>query len=327
MRVAAGDSADTVIDPGACRICRTENSTRRIVTYKSIWLRCDRCGCFSREDRPRYPLQWFAELLPEATSGLRSVKRLLGSRESGVDSYRYYESVLELRQPGKWSHDYREFRARISSAGTSVSGKALLDISGEPGWFGAQALEDGAATVTVTAYADNVASAIERHLGLQAIAYDFNKDRLSELIRERFDFISCRHALGYCEDLPGFFSELRAVCSPAAYLYASFSPPSLAVCSRWMFDDYAYLRQYTVEHVLLAAARCGFHCQRLFDLGHKTFDYALHPLRKTATAFYRHLLSRELLAGSAYYTRLQSDVGVLLRLDGTGSPRDTQPTV
>jgi 2-polyprenyl-3-methyl-5-hydroxy-6-metoxy-1,4-benzoquinol methylase len=296
-----------------CIVCHTTDSINEIVTYKSVWVQCDRCNCFSRSKRSRYPLRWLAALVPGWSSQLQALKRLLGSKELGVDYYRYYEEFLARRDLGNWSQDYRLFRERMDSAGVSLAGRALLDVSGEPGLFAAEAQRDGATAVTVTAFADNVAAAITRHLGLRAVAYDFNKDRLGSLLDQRYDFISCRHALGYCEDVSQFFTELRAISAPDACIYIAFSPPSLAVCSRWMFDDYTYLRQYTVEHVLLAAARSGLRCERIFDEGKLSHDHAQHPIQKLLTGVYRHVLCRDLLRGSRYSTHFQHNVGLLLR--------------
>jgi hypothetical protein len=298
-----------------CEICKTANSSYEIATYKSIWARCDRCGCFSRRLRKYFPLQWLSALLPSGIPRLRALKRLLGKKEVGADYYRYYEDYLARRESGVWAHEYAQFRKRLQAAGLTIDGSRLLDVSGEPGLFGAQAQQDGAASVTVTALAGNVVAAITKHLGLSAIEYNFNEHRLSELVTEPCDFIVCRYALGYCENVAEFFAQLRAISAPAGYVYVAFSPPSTGVCSRWMFDDYTYLRQYTLEHVLLAAIRHGFRCERLFDDGSYRYDRSLHPLQKLLTLFYRHVLSRELLAGSSYYTQYQHNVAVLLRLE------------
>jgi SAM-dependent methyltransferase len=265
--------------------------------------------------RELFPLQWLAALIPGQDRRLRALRRLIGKQERGADAYRYYEDYLARQDPGVWEPEYAQFRAKMAGAGVTLSGRHLLDVSGEPGLFAAQAQRDGAASVTVTAFAGNVVAAIRKHLALNAVEFDFNADRLSEVLPGTHDFIVCRYALGYCEDLPRFFAELRAISAPGAYVFLSFSPPSLGLCSRWMFEDYSYLRQYTPEHVLVAAARHGFRCEQVFDEGSYRFDRSLHFVQRALTAVYRHVLARDLLSGSDYYTQYQHNVGLLLRLE------------
>ncbi|HXI13973.1 MAG TPA: hypothetical protein VNM92_15215 [Thermoanaerobaculia bacterium] len=154
---------------------------------------------------------------------------------------------------------------------------------------------------------------MREHLRLAAFPYDFNSDRLSILAGRQFDWICCRYAIGFCERLDDFFADLGLVASPGGYVYMSFSPPSLGVCSRWMFDDYTYLRQYTLDTVLVAALKAGFDVVRVFDDGSYRYDHGLHWVQKLVTEVYRKLISRSLTSGSDYYRLWQHNVAVLLR--------------
>lgn len=296
-----------------CKICQGTNSTRNIVTYKSVWTRCDRCGCYSRQTRRRFPLQWLAAILPGWNGPLRSLKRLLGPKEMGVDYYRYYEDYVARGDRSKWKDEYADFRSRMAQYGITISGKRLLDVSGEPGFFGLEAQADGAVDVTVTGLADNVCTAIKQHLGIEAFTYDFNNDRLKDRTPGEFDVVTCRYAIGFCERLDQWFVDIADVMRPGGYLYVSFSPPSLAVCSKWMFDDYTYLRQHTHDSLLVAALSAGFSLVSVIDEGSRRVDSNLHWVQKALMNAYRHILSRDLLRGSTYSTELQHNVGVLLR--------------
>lgn len=301
-----------------CEVCGSLDSVERIRTYKSDWDRCDSCGCFVRRARPRFPLEGLASRIPATGNGVVAIRRLLGKKETGVDYYRYYENVLASGSLGKWQGEYAAFRERLSSVGLSLGNRRFLDVSGEPGFFAAEAKKDGATDVTVTAFADNVAEAMQKNLQLNAVSYDFNQHLLSERLNSRFDFIACRYALGFCEHLDPFFGELARTAAPDAHVYISVSSPSLAICSRWMFDDYTYLRQYTVDFIRVAAMKNGFQPMHVFDDGKYRFDAGLHWVQRLLTSVYRGVLSPRLRAGSEYHL-YQHNVGLLFRrLDSAG---------
>lgn len=294
-----------------CEVCGASDSLERLRTYKSDWDRCNSCGCFVRHPRARFPLERLAALIP-ATGGARALKRLLGHKESGVDYYRYYEELLADGSRGKWQSEYAELRARLGSLGISVRNRRVLDISGEPGFFAAEAKKDGASSVTVTAFADNVAQAMQKHLQVETRSYDFNNHALSERVDGHFDFIACRYALGFCESLDHFFGELARVAAADAHVYISVSPPSLAICSRWMFDDYTYLRQYTTDFIRVAAMKHGFQPVHVFDDGSYRFDAGLHWVQRLLTSMYRGMLSPRLRSGGKYHL-YQHNLGLLFR--------------
>ena len=295
-----------------CEVCGLSDSIEKIRTYKSDWDRCDSCGCFVRHARARFPLEGIASLIPAAGGRAIALKRLLGKKEMGVDYYRYYEDVLGSGSLGKWQGEYATFRERLHSVGLSLGNRRFLDISGEPGFFAAAAKKDGATDVTVTAFADNVADAIQKNLQLNAVSYDFNRQSLSERVSSRFDFIACRYALGFCERLDAFFSEIARIAAADAHVYISVSPPSLAICSRWMFDDYTYLRQYTIDFIRVAAMKNGLQPVHVFDDGTYRFDAGLHWAQRLLTSVYRRILSPRLRAGSDYHL-YQRNVGLLFR--------------
>ena len=69
-------------------------------------------------------------------------------------------------------------------------------------------------------------------------------------------------------------------------LYNSFSPASRAICARWMFDDYTYLRQYTQKYLNDTAYACGFEKIKEVQLGSYKWNAGVNFLHKLIARFY-----------------------------------------
>lgn len=283
----------------ACTICAKIGSVSEVDTYKSTWFYCEGCGCYSRIQKPRYPLEGLASALlllfghvPKLNGFLQS----LGRKKQGVDFYRYYSEQLVSGDRGPWAGQSDMVTAELRSAGLlqGWASRKVLEISGEPGFF-AQDLMRAGAEVTVSAFADDVARAMSEHLGVKTFTYDFNADDIVLQVeatgeREQFDFIFIRFAIGFCQDVPALMQKLSALLKADGVLYISFSPASRAVLLRWMFDDYTYLRQYTEQSLDDAAAAAGMRQTARFDEGYFHWDhgpYSLHwSLRPLARRYF-----------------------------------------
>jgi hypothetical protein len=164
--------------------------------------------------------------------------------------------------------------------------------------------------VVVTGFAEEVAKAMRDHLGVEASKYDFQNDLLSEVTTvEKFDFIFVRYAIGFCENLDSFFKDCLSVLNTQGFLWISFSPASRAVCARWMFDDYTYLRQYTKESLLNTADANGFKHVTEWDDGSFEWDARMHPVQKLISLPYTFRLFRNVDKNE----RRQHNVAVLLQ--------------
>jgi len=283
-----------------CAICDKKNSIKEIDTYKSTWLYCESCGCYSRVQKSRYPLEGLSTPLFEIFKHIPKLNGFLaslGRKKQGVDFYRYYSDQLATGQRGPWEGQWNMVTNELRSAGLlqDWTGKKVLEISGEPGFFAQDVMKAGG-DILVSAFADDVASAMRERLGLRTFVYDFNKDDILKCIESEggsdgFDFIFIRFAIGFCEDLPGLMRKMRLLLRPKGVLYISFSPASRVVPLRWMFDDYTYLRQYTEAYVNDSAKLAALSMRFRFDEGFFYWDRGPFSLHWSLRPFARHYLN------------------------------------
>lgn len=280
-----------------CAVCGESGSVNEIDTYKSTWLYCSGCGCYSRAQKLSYPLERLASILlplfwyvPKLNGFLHS----LGRKQQGVDFYRYYSKQLASGHRGPWAGQSDMVASELRSAGLlqDWNGCKVLEISGEPGFF-AQDLMHSGAEIVVSAFADDVASAMASNLGLKTFTYDFNADDIVHNVEAteglgQFDFIFIRFAIGFCQDMSALMQKLTSLLKPDGHIYISFSPASRAVLLRWMFDDYTYLRQYTEKFLTEVATVAGLRvCARFdeqpfhWDRGPGSLHWSLRPFARS----------------------------------------------
>lgn len=257
-----------------------------IDTYKSYWEQDILSGNYKRIQKSVYPLEKFLPAFLSKIPKFRYLYRMLGKKEQGVDYYKYYTEIIKSGNRGKWASEITPINERLSSRQINLANKDILDISGEPGFFG-EDVKKVANRVVVTAFAEEVAEAIKDVLGLESAKYDFNSDKLSSLFEtQSFDIIFVRYAIGFCENIEFFFDECFKITKNDGYMYVSFSPASRGVCARWMFDDYTYLRQYTKKYIVDMAKNAGFNLVCEYDDGSYSWDYNMHPVQKLISSFY-----------------------------------------
>lgn len=117
----------------------------------------------------------------------------------------------------------------------------------------------------MTAFAESVTPYIES-LGIESMKFDFNSDSLLDAYSANaLDIVFARYCIGFCLDLEKFFKEISTILKKEGLFYTSFSPASRAVCARWMFDDYTYLKQWTVSFVEHSANQAGLFWLTLFS--------------------------------------------------------------
>ena len=279
-------------------------------TYKNLWIKRNDTGCYERYQKKSYPLEWMDLKILRSIPKVRGVMSLLGRKPQEVDFYRYYSDVLLKKNRGKWVNEFENAQNRLQHLGISLKGKSILDISGEPGFFAYDAtLVCG--SVDVTAFADTVTSSMKTHLNISVETYDFNKDNLAELFKnKKYDFIFIRWAIGFCKDLQGFIAQCRELLVDNGIIYISYSPASRAVCARWMFDDYTYLRQYTKKYLNDEFLNRGFTLVSEYDEGSYFWNKDLYCIQKIIAKFYTKKIFHEADPSELY----QHNATVIFRL-------------
>lgn len=184
----------------------------------------------------------------------------------GVETYAGYLPVLDEykrtgRIPACWKGQYFDIEDYIPEG-------RLLDVSGEPGFFGVDAERFGH-DVTVTAYAPEVAEAMKETFGFQTYAFDYNADHLNG---GPYNAILSRNSIGFCLDAPKFMSEVAENLERDGVLIVQHSPYTRGMALRWMFDDYTYLIGYSSWKLIEIAGKAGLELVTKRDDGPYRYD-------------------------------------------------------
>lgn len=253
----------------------------KMETYKHIWYRSKISGNWKRETKSKYHLEKLANLF-----SLIGFKKLsfLGKKPTFDKFYEYYVDVIKKyvskKEYGKGFGEFETVRYRLLINGVDIKNKRILDISGEPGFFAKDLISNGAKEVYVTAYSKKVAETISNLLNVNSFAYDFNKDKLSELIGGKFDIIFLRWCVGFVENMFHLLEEMKKLINDNGVVYISYSPPSNAIMTRWMFDDYTYLRLYDKSFLKSIFRLYGFSLIEEFNEGsYKWYKNLKFPIR------------------------------------------------
>ena len=100
----------------------------------------------------------------------------------------------------------------MEDLGIEWQGKRILCISTAPGVFAAKAAKS--ADVVVTEYSPGVVDAMSKHLGLNAVLYDFNSDELEDVVDGKFDLIFALGIVNWCADQRSFIQSMTKVLNP-----------------------------------------------------------------------------------------------------------------
>ncbi|MEY4964936.1 MAG: Methyltransferase domain [Pseudomonadota bacterium] len=260
-----------------CPIC-AGTAFSCVRTYKHDWHQCDRCGTVQRERRPHYPL----DVAPVRWLVKNTIlDRIFGStilREHEVvaeekTAYDLYDRVVADGTKGtKWEPLPAMRLADFVKQGIDISGKSVLEISGGPGFL-AREVQKTAKRVVVTEFSDSSAESMLRHLGVQAIRYDYNSDNISDSVSGLFDIVVIIYSIGYCKDLRSFLRSLKNVMHENSVIYVCHSPGTLGLMLRWQFDEYTLIRCWNEDVLAACFAEIGYPERARESEGDISYDF------------------------------------------------------
>lgn len=244
--------------PRACDLCGGAQEIVR--TYKHLWLVCEICGAVTRRLRERLPLDAFRFLNPLFSPWARSrLWRAQDIRSPGGSSITYdlYGRIARQGVAGtKWEGQLDRMERDFRRAGLRMDGP-VLDISGGPGFLVAELQKKGI-EATVTEYNEESAKGMREALGIDAVAFDYNSQRIDEVFARPFRTVLIRWNLNFCRDLERFTRQLARIVDDGGIVYADFVQPTLGVCLRWQHDDYIFERLWHPDTVRGFFERAGF---------------------------------------------------------------------
>jgi 2-polyprenyl-3-methyl-5-hydroxy-6-metoxy-1,4-benzoquinol methylase len=192
-------------------------------------------------------------ILPE-----RAFVRIFHAGEdfSGSDFYSAYASKCEeIDERGK--SEYTQLVDTFEINGLDLKDKVVLDISGGPGYVGKK-LSEICKRMIVTEYSGVAAKAMSDVLGIQAIKFDYNNDRLEDVVDTKFDVVLLRSSIIFCEHLEDLIVSVRNVLNPNGHILVETILPSLGEVFWWQQMEFKFKFIYSQETIEKLFYKHGF---------------------------------------------------------------------
>ena len=126
--------------------------------------------------------------------------------------------------------------AMLEGLGIEYRGKRILCISGGPGIFAKKLSEFS--EVVITEFNNEVVKMMKEHLGLNSVRYDFNSERLEDVVSGKFDLVFAVGVINWCNDQKRFIQSLTNLLNDKAVVFISNNTPSLGYLLTWQFMDH-----------------------------------------------------------------------------------------
>ena len=213
-----------------------------IKTYKSIWDLDLNSGIASVKSRKRYPLQFFSKMhrklriLGKDTKIENDPSLIYESTDDYAGGQQNFCSVDDINVQ---AHRADIFCEILKGYNISLLNQSILDISGGSGVFVKRLLNHGAKEVMNTEFSKLAVQYSRSQLGIPAVHYDINKDKLVDLTNgKKFDVILLRGCIEFCDDLDQLSKDLSEVTHENSIVILTFIHPTLGVALRTSFDQY-----------------------------------------------------------------------------------------
>ena len=242
-----------------CPICNSIHLTR-VNSYKHYCYVCNDCNnVFHVKKEGKYLLEWilprfvFKKLLPP-----KAFLRLFHDRGdiSAADFYDVYaaecRNLSEVRQS-----EVAQLLDQLGLAGINLHGKAVLDISGGPG-FVAKELKGICARFVVTEFSEKATQAMKDVLDIETVKFDYTADRLQNIFSDKFDLVLIRSSIIFCPKLDEFVASLRAVLNGDGHVLVETIMPTLGDVLWWQQMEYKFPIIYSQETIEKYFYKHGF---------------------------------------------------------------------
>lgn len=229
-----------------CRVCGAAD-WESINTYKHWWYSCNECNSVFAKRKDRYLFSF-----PPASTTIRLLNRLFGGRlrfleadflrddrviEDESISWSMYADMLKSGSGlDPWGESLYTLLAMLDRVGIEYRGKRILCISGGPGVLAKKLSEFS--EVIVTEFNTDVVKAMKVHLGLNSVRYDFNSDKLEDVISGKFDLVIAEGVLNWCDDQKRFIQSLTNLLNDRAVVFINNNTPSIGYMLTWQFMDH-----------------------------------------------------------------------------------------
>jgi 2-polyprenyl-3-methyl-5-hydroxy-6-metoxy-1,4-benzoquinol methylase len=234
-----------------CKICGADSKTV-IDSYKHYWNSCNDCGNIFRERKEKYIVPCILSkslakiFLPENGMRLLYPEDIVIKEEEQM--YDYTEASTLNVEETKWINQINKIKKNLEIYNISLKKKKVLDISGGPGFVGKE-LSKVAEKVVVTEFSKIAVESMIKNLNINVVKFDYQTDRIDEVLDEKFDVVFINYSINFCNDLYGFLSSLKNILHKGSLVFISFVPPTLGCCLRWQHHEYTYNILYQPETI------------------------------------------------------------------------------
>jgi 2-polyprenyl-3-methyl-5-hydroxy-6-metoxy-1,4-benzoquinol methylase len=256
-----------------CPICNSQHLTH-VNSYKHHCYVCNDCNnVFHIKKEGKYLLEWvlprsvFKRLLPP-----KAFLRLFHDRGdiSAADFYDVYadecRNISDVRRT-----EVDQLRDQLALADIDLAGKAVLDISGGPGYL-AKELKGSVGRFVVTEFSEKATRAMSDVLGIETAKFDYTADRLEDIFpTEKFDLILLRSSIIFCPDLDRLVTSLRKILNEGGHVLVETIMPTLGEVFWWQQMEYKFPIIYSQETIEKFFYKHGFS----FVTGYR--DYSSYP--------------------------------------------------
>ncbi|MCS6955923.1 MAG: class I SAM-dependent methyltransferase [Candidatus Calescibacterium sp.] len=203
------------------------------------------------------------------------LKSVYGSTLLRIDGSKFYDYYADVVKKGventKWETSNKIVLENLEKHGIDLKDKVILEISGGPGFL-SKSMSKLARKVVLTEFSEKAVNAMKAELGIEAVKFDYNKDKIEECVSGKFDIVFVIYSIGFCNDLKRFVNSLRNIINERGIVYISYSPPTLGLMIRWQFDEYTYTRCWPVEVISKCFSEAGFQQIVFEDEGSYRYD-------------------------------------------------------
>ena len=241
-----------------CFECKEKENVVLIPVYKRDWIFCNACGSATSWKEKKNKI---LSLLPY---------EFLKRKYNEENIYDYFESY-EHQEISKKNHE--AFCRLFSKHLTGLEAKNIIDISGGSGHF---LKLFKAKYKLLTEINDKAINFAKRELHLSAIKFNFNKQKIDELIsmhegEKKFDIVFLNACTMFCKDLEGFIHSLKHIINKDARIIVHANvQPTVGVVVRTQFDDHSY-------HILRQKKRLRGYFENHFELLEEATYEDLYP--------------------------------------------------
>lgn len=239
-----------------CNVCNAR-TFKILDSYKYFWLWCKCCGTVRSRKKDVYPL----DKIPN-----RIVKILPRAMHHTLfhDAPEAYDKYVKQSKEGvggtEWASWNTYYAKLLRDLGIGLSDKNVLDISGGPGFF-AQRLSRVCKRVVVTEFNEESVKAMHENLGVESVKFDYNRDKLHQVIDGVFDIIFILWSLNYCGNIIKLLDEIEHVISRQGVVVVKYPEPSVGMCIRWQYPEYSHIALYPSKVIERMFGLHGFEMQ------------------------------------------------------------------